>query len=377
LSAEIENVTTVYATERVFVAVGNGIALNGISTENEGACATVLQVTGGVVSAPSAVRDILNLSNPYHYSAIQSIPYKHCQRTMPIIQKDAEGDLILEGGDWAASPGASYNQRQTVQSTVEPSAIIGRNLSDLYVNFRAGGSIYSWAQVESITHTWETEARGIGTWDRSYSLPSLTHGLAPQLINNSEITSPFCGTEPCPWATPNLSQSLLAIVCPGGNIASCGTLPTFRSYFPIACRTVFKSVDWNTGAVTPSSTAGGGIFLRSASCPGYSWGQNITDATVSAYKDAFRLADASFTGSILGTTLTVSSGTGISIGDYLSNNGPGNVMAGTYITGGAGTSWTVNNSQTVATETMYATKPVTCRHIGKSPSSTLTPARLA
>jgi len=65
--------------------------------------------------------------------------------------------------------------------------------------------------------------------------------------------------------------------------------------------------------------------------------------------------------------LTVSSGTGISVGDYLSDNGIGNVMSGTYVTGGSGTSWTVNNSQTVASGTMYATKPVTWSHIGKSP----------
>ena len=43
---------------------------------------------------------------------------------------------------------------------------------------------------------------------------------------------------------------------------------------------VFRSVDWNSEAITPPSSVGGGIFLRSASCPGYSWGQNLTDATV-------------------------------------------------------------------------------------------------
>ena len=36
---------------------------------------------------------------------------------------------------------------------------------------------------------------------------------------------------------------------------------------------MFKSVDWNSSALTHA-------FLRSASCPGYSWGQNLTNSTV-------------------------------------------------------------------------------------------------
>jgi hypothetical protein len=59
-------------------------------------------------------------------------------------------------------------------------------------------------------------------------------------------------------------------------------------------------------------------------------------------------AAATFTGSISGTTLTVSSsvaGGTISIGDYLYGN---NVTAGTVVTAGSGTSWTVAPSQTIA-----------------------------
>jgi hypothetical protein len=52
-----------------------------------------------------------------------------------------------------------------------------------------------------------------------------------------------------------------------------GTLGALGSYPPIACRTVFKSVDWNSGPLSHP-------FLRSSSCPGYSWGQNLNDSTV-------------------------------------------------------------------------------------------------
>lgn len=59
---------------------------------------------------------------------------------------------------------------------------------------------------------------------------------------------------------------------------------------------------------------------------------------------------ASFTGAISGTTLTASSISGtIAIGQTVMGSG---VAAGTIITAGSGTSWTVNNSQTVGSEAM-------------------------
>ena len=58
---------------------------------------------------------------------------------------------------------------------------------------------------------------------------------------------------------------------------------------------------------------------------------------------------ASFTGSISGTTLTTSSGTGVAIGQLILGAGVANY---TFITGGSGTSWTVTPSQTVGSEAM-------------------------
>ncbi len=61
---------------------------------------------------------------------------------------------------------------------------------------------------------------------------------------------------------------------------------------------------------------------------------------------------ASFTGSIAGTTLTVSSVTGtVAIGQTVLDS-TGNVAPGTKITAGSGTTWTVNITQTVASEAM-------------------------
>lgn len=69
-------------------------------------------------------------------------------------------------------------------------------------------------------------------------------------------------------------------------------------------------------------------------------------------------ASAVFTGSIAGTALTVSSvssGT-IAIGQTISDDA-GNIVPGTKIVSGSGTSWVVSNSQTVALETITAAKP--------------------
>jgi hypothetical protein len=60
---------------------------------------------------------------------------------------------------------------------------------------------------------------------------------------------------------------------------------------------------------------------------------------------------ASFTGSISGTTLTVSSGSGIVAGQTVLD-AAGNVLPGTTIVSGSGTSWVVSISQTVASESM-------------------------
>jgi hypothetical protein len=66
---------------------------------------------------------------------------------------------------------------------------------------------------------------------------------------------------------------------------------------------------------------------------------------------------ASFTGVIAGTTLTVSGVTGvIAIGQTVVD-AAGNVLPGTVITAGSGTSWTVSRTQTVSSEAMVAAKP--------------------
>lgn len=77
--------------------------------------------------------------------------------------------------------------------------------------------------------------------------------------------------------------------------------------------------------------------------------QMKTAMAVNATRETF-LAGANFTGAISGTALTASGVTGvIAIGQVLYGAG---VTAGTTITAGSGTSWTVSPSQTVTSEAM-------------------------
>lgn len=63
---------------------------------------------------------------------------------------------------------------------------------------------------------------------------------------------------------------------------------------------------------------------------------------------------AQFTGSISGNTLTVSSvaSGSLAIGQFITDTA-GNIVSGTQITAGSGTSWTVSIAQTVSSETMF------------------------
>lgn len=65
-------------------------------------------------------------------------------------------------------------------------------------------------------------------------------------------------------------------------------------------------------------------------------------------------ATASFTGSISGTALTITSGSGETVGQIVGGNG---VLPGTMIMSGSGNSWVVNMTQTVASTAMSSTTP--------------------
>jgi hypothetical protein len=177
LSAEIQAAPVIYTAERVYTAQGTGITMNGVTTENESSCATVIDnINKSSTNVPSRVKDLLNLGSSYHFS-VGNLAEQYCVRTMPVIEQESPTSaIIVDGGDWA-SGGAGW---QTIESWGAPSGIAVRSAQNLNVMFRdghAGG--HGWGQITGITDSWESEARGLGTLDQDYSLPSLPNGRAP------------------------------------------------------------------------------------------------------------------------------------------------------------------------------------------------------
>ncbi|MGC2074790.1 MAG: glycosyl hydrolase family 28-related protein, partial [Xanthobacteraceae bacterium] len=273
---ELQAATTIYAVERVFVAQGLGVDMYGVHIENPSACTTLLYPKN--VWAAQTSNKIVDPFFNYDISAPPTTTAnKYCQQVFPFIGGDIEGfsydgnysksqSLDISGGNWNV---------QTLPVIIDITPwfkIRGKHLFSAEFNLRLfdqQGCAYGQISVPSgsggggtsycgtnASFQFGTAARGSGRWDYNYFLPSALTGLQDEGDQSAE----FCGYEPCPWTSPNLSPSLYALVS--------GSLGALGSYVPVACRTVFKSVDWNSATLTH-------IHLRSASCPGYSWGQNL------------------------------------------------------------------------------------------------------
>jgi hypothetical protein len=160
-------------------------------------------------------------------------------------------------------------------------------------------------------------------------------------VNNSQIagTQPNTSTSSPTgiyWTVNNpqtvSSNTITSTSIPNGLVWTTsnnifGTFPGFQSQYAIP-----------TGTTT--SVTGGPIYTVN--------NPQAANATPASTSPGFYNA-ATFTGSIAGTTLSVTPGTvtgTISIGQLVYG---GNVLPNTYITAGSGLSWTVNNSQTVTT----------------------------
>jgi len=121
-----------------------------------------------------------------------------------------------------------------------------------------------------------------------------------------------------------------------------------------------------TATVTNTVTSGTRITAQNSGTPGGAGTYTVNNSQASgttifrtfntASGFTSKTGPASFTGSINGTTLTVSGVSGtIAIGQRVKGSG---VLGSTYITAGSGSSWTVSRSQTVASTSMTSTYAV-------------------
>ena len=423
LQSDLTN-ATVYGAERVEVAQGSGIVLEGQHIENQSsgaACTTLFDMES--VWGDQLSNEIRDPYFDYDSSIVTSYPNTaemYCQQSFPFINASTGAGFSLK------LSGGSYGASNPLIVDANPLTLIdGKQLGFLHtLNLRVSdfgvtsyGQIPQYNAVGPVFYNgqFSTVARGSGTWDTDYFRPwaSVSNSTFSSLLTNSEVGGPFCGYEPCPWSNPNLSTTFYGMVSGGASITGtidngsgsgspAGTTLTVSgvtsgqlgpgnaltgagvtagtaivnqfggttggvgtyllnnsqglasetltaslgglgSYPPYACRTVFKSVDWNTG----NSGIGGGsapskLFLRSNSCPGYTYGQNLTQATVGAANNAVGNGYISNGSGSAGTVLnwTETSGT-LNDGDAITGSG---VSAGTYVvaqlsgtTGGTGT----------------------------------------
>lgn len=433
-NSDLQSATTLYAAERVLVAQGSGIVLDGPHIENYSACTTLFDGTegwGGQVSN--------EINNPYFntdisFSVPQAdlpgyAPQAYCQQSFPYIYMEGATDggspqsLRLKGGNWVAAVNPVIIDIGTQSNLNSINLGAGASFNIRPTGNRASSvAIYPYGdyyfEAAAPSGNFATPARGGGKWDSDYFLPIFARGSSTtatvfeSMLTSGEIQSDFCGYEPCPSATPNIG-AIYGMVAGGASVTgkidngggSAGTVLTVSAvasgvlgqgnviagsgvaagttiagqltgttggvgtyavnnsqlvtspetltasmgalgtYPPIACRTVFKAVDWNSGAVTPPSTAGGGIFKRSASCPGYSYGQNLTTTTLGATTNAVVTGTISNgsggSGNILNVTAVTSgvlhvgdslTGTGVPTGEHIIQQSSGTAGGvGTYL----------------------------------------------
>lgn len=144
------------------------------------------------------------------------------------------------------------------------------------------------------------------------------------------------------WETPAPLAILFAISIVNGPLVPADAITQIRA----AITNAFTGADGGTRARIGSTVfASRYVTAVAIACP---WAQ-IQSLTVGSANTP----GATFTGSIAGTTLTVTSvasGT-IAIGQTLVDT-TGSLVVGTKITAGSGSTWTVTPSQTVVSETM-------------------------
>lgn len=313
ISNEIQAVTTLYAVERVTTFYGTGIHAIGAHIENPLGCTTFIDSYTGFGGATWDEAD-----NAFFNFDPGMTPYKpansptnaqlalfYCAQSFPFIYQENGQGIVLNGGyygqNYQSEPviidiaGEAYPSNQFVINNIRQS---------LYApNVRI-----SLSEEVSITNNYVTLAsvgHGAGIWDET---PFVEHAQVSspndiQFRTAGEVAGPYCGFRPCPWTTPSLSPDLYSLV--SGSLGALGSYPAINS------ETIYRSVNWN-------STTLKHLHVRSASGPGFSYGQNFTNATTGG-KVSWSYKGKASIAALDATTLSwMFAGLGISI-----NNGSG------------------------------------------------------
>lgn len=276
-SAEVQAVTTLYAAERITVANGSSITLNGVHIENPSACQTLVHAYAGFGGAMgNRVNDVyfnsdpgLTSSAPANSPNAASLANFYCQETFPFIYSDAgaTGNILVSGGQFGQ---ISSSSPVLIELDVHSGNHDTVKISDVTKNTLESPNIRLFSNLAmNITgNYYDLDSNGHGSGQYSNDLfqsrsAANSNGFSYTVFG--ETSGPYCGWRPCPWTEPSLPPAEYALVS--------STLGALGSYPLINCETIYRSVEWNSATLTNT-------HLRSASCPGFSYGQNLTDALV-------------------------------------------------------------------------------------------------
>lgn len=216
------------------------------------------------------------------------------------------------------------------QSTPQTKGGVTLDANCLYVAVSGG------ADLDVATAIWQKKPPGIPYYSGSNTSVIIT--------GSSSLYVPPLPTWTVNFLRPNQTPILFAISILNNSLVPSDAVTQIQN----AIIGAFAGADGGTRARIGSTL----LALRYSSpiISLGSWAQII-----SIQVGMYNFPAASFTGSISGTTLTVSSGTGIATGQTVMDGGlaPA-VLAGTTIVSGSGTTWTVSKSQTVSSRSMFA-----------------------
>jgi hypothetical protein len=291
LTAELQAVTSIYAAERLTIANGMGISLEGTHIENATGCTTLYDMSGFTFGMTAAsVKNVLfnydpalTVYAPSNGPTDVQLALFYCQQTFPLVVKELDdgefGSLSLENIEFAQSDyisGGTPSAPLLFQLFPANGGVSAKNLRSIApfnlqvydVNWYSYAEIGAFGQIDTVPG-------GAGDWDNggAYFMPhgisdlggcSSSHPVACY-IAAGHLTTPWHGYRPAQGQIPNLSPDIYALVS--------GALGSLGSYPPIDSETIYRSVVLNLGTLTSH-------FLRSHHEPGWSWGQDLNDTSV-------------------------------------------------------------------------------------------------
>lgn len=287
LEAEIQAVTTLFATERVTAFSGPSFHVaGGPWMENASACTTFVKSTangsngnrGSLIETVSFNYDPAmthDAGNP----AVARYAYFLCQQSFPFIDiESGGGNVVFDTVSFNQGQGAVQNPVVIdIDGTSNFLRVIfrGQQRSELWNPVIRSIGVYlyggSGGTFTGGNTTYNTPGFGGGEWEQSPFMPTNSAASGGQLQNgwnNGAGFGPFLGYRPAPYSTPRIPPSVFTTLQSITGANALGSYPLANG------GTLYSLLDPFTGA-----DASGKILAKSAH-KGFSYGQDLTTTNV-------------------------------------------------------------------------------------------------